>query len=114
MIRRPPRSTLFPYTTLFRSREPGGARATNRLRPDVRWGSRCDSRADGRGARAPQDAREGHRGEDLPALCDDRVRRLVYASDDPLFERRPSSAGFAGATILGEVSEGAVEAPSDE
>src|SRR3712207_8435547 len=24
MIRRPPRSTLFPYTTLFRSRLPGG------------------------------------------------------------------------------------------
>src|SRR3712207_7468927 len=28
MIRRPPRSTLFPYTTLFRS-----ARSTNRPRP---------------------------------------------------------------------------------
>src|SRR5260221_7810920 len=26
MIRRPPRSTLFPYTTLFRSRPDGGAR----------------------------------------------------------------------------------------
>src|SRR2546430_11313110 len=25
MIRRPPRSTLFPYTTLFRSRDPGRA-----------------------------------------------------------------------------------------
>src|SRR3712207_7013009 len=25
MIRRPPRSTLFPYTTLFRSRDPRGA-----------------------------------------------------------------------------------------
>src|SRR5256885_9520246 len=25
MIRRPPRSTLFPYTTLFRSRETGGS-----------------------------------------------------------------------------------------
>src|SRR3712207_8045778 len=25
MIRRPPRSTLFPYTTLFRSRGPGDA-----------------------------------------------------------------------------------------
>src|SRR3989442_13753583 len=25
MIRRPPRSTLFPYTTLFRSEGPGGA-----------------------------------------------------------------------------------------
>src|SRR2546426_3607200 len=28
MIRRPPRSTLFPYTTLFRSRDSGKARAT--------------------------------------------------------------------------------------
>src|SRR2546423_7104954 len=26
MIRRPPRSTLFPYTTLFRSRTPAGFR----------------------------------------------------------------------------------------
>src|SRR5204863_6536130 len=26
MIRRPPRSTLFPYTTLFRSRRPRGPR----------------------------------------------------------------------------------------
>src|SRR3712207_7529532 len=35
MIRRPPRSTLFPYTTLFRSRRPraGGPRAVHR---DVR------------------------------------------------------------------------------
>src|SRR2546426_7394600 len=31
MIRRPPRSTLFPYTTLFRSRE--GSRAPDRSRP---------------------------------------------------------------------------------
>src|SRR5260221_10819331 len=27
MIRRPPRSTLFPYTTLFRSRQRAGAQA---------------------------------------------------------------------------------------
>src|SRR5438034_5494714 len=32
MIRRPPRSTLFPYTTLFRSRRGDGARARD-LRP---------------------------------------------------------------------------------
>src|SRR2546426_8365356 len=34
MIRRPPRSTLFPYTTLFRSRRPGRrrrARAAHRV-----------------------------------------------------------------------------------
>src|SRR3712207_8581073 len=30
MIRRPPRSTLFPYTTLFRSREPGVGWITER------------------------------------------------------------------------------------
>src|SRR2546425_9038347 len=32
MIRRPPRSTLFPYTTLFRSDRQGGARAHGDLR----------------------------------------------------------------------------------
>src|SRR5256885_12242286 len=30
MIRRPPRSTLFPYTTLFRSRSPSSAEAIAR------------------------------------------------------------------------------------
>src|SRR2546425_9529416 len=37
MIRRPPRSTLFPYTTLFRSAEPAAqrvrARASERQKP---------------------------------------------------------------------------------
>src|SRR5688572_32391827 len=33
MIRRPPRSTLFPYTTLFRS---GGMRTTEKLSRSVR------------------------------------------------------------------------------
>src|SRR5256885_12411137 len=31
MIRRPPRSTLFPYTTLFRSRSDGAGGRGNRL-----------------------------------------------------------------------------------
>src|SRR2546430_3566935 len=35
MIRRPPRSTLFPYTTLFRSEGGGGLRARRR---DIRGG----------------------------------------------------------------------------
>src|SRR3712207_7646516 len=38
MIRRPPRSTLFPYTTLFRSRSPGVR---------VRGGARLLGRAGG-------------------------------------------------------------------
>src|SRR3712207_8077445 len=33
MIRRPPRSTLFPYTTLFRSRACTGCSACRRPRP---------------------------------------------------------------------------------
>src|SRR3984957_20792392 len=40
MIRRPPRSTLFPYTTLFRSRQSGrsrhGARSTDCCRKEKR------------------------------------------------------------------------------
>src|SRR5437870_11383249 len=42
MIRRPPRSTLFPYTTLFRSRPPRtGARPRNReFGARATWGSR--------------------------------------------------------------------------
>src|SRR5437870_9676123 len=42
MIRRPPRSTLFPYTTLFRSRQNGtgrdlGGRQHDRLRQHRAW-----------------------------------------------------------------------------
>src|SRR3712207_8858879 len=33
MIRRPPRSTLFPYTTLFRSRPAAAASQRERVRP---------------------------------------------------------------------------------
>src|SRR2546426_3530871 len=36
MIRRPPRSTLFPYTTLFRSRVAGRRRARHLVRPGAR------------------------------------------------------------------------------
>src|SRR3712207_7203243 len=36
MIRRPPRSTLFPYTTLFRSGALGGDRVDGRGRPALR------------------------------------------------------------------------------
>src|SRR2546430_9927340 len=33
MIRRPPRSTLFPYTTLFRSHAPHGSNGCRGVRP---------------------------------------------------------------------------------
>src|SRR3712207_7586062 len=61
MIRRPPRSTLFPYTTLFRS---GAGRAHPRER-------RSNARERGRVARAGRDARRGA----PPRLV--RAQRLV-------------------------------------
>src|SRR5437870_9629214 len=36
MIRRPPRSTLFPYTTLFRSQRPGRRHRRRRVRTEPR------------------------------------------------------------------------------
>src|SRR5260221_6436100 len=49
MIRRPPRSTLFPYTTLFRSRPVRGSRRLSTLRrqerlPECRGGDRKSTR----------------------------------------------------------------------
>src|SRR5438309_9141057 len=44
MIRRPPRSTLFPYTTLFRSYYAFGAAGVNTYRkilPNARWEKDC-------------------------------------------------------------------------
>src|SRR2546425_7612631 len=44
MIRRPPRSTLFPYTTLFRSRPRGRGRGCRRRRGGLRAGTPAASR----------------------------------------------------------------------
>src|SRR5712675_2982573 len=50
MIRRPPRSTLFPYTTLFRSHAGSTAKANStRRRIGSRW--RCESRRDRKSTR---------------------------------------------------------------
>src|SRR2546430_3169490 len=54
MIRRPPRSTLFPYTTLFRSEL--------RQRAAVGHGAESRLRLPGRAARAPRRAGENGTG----------------------------------------------------
>src|SRR2546430_3552168 len=51
MIRRPPRSTLFPYTTLFRSGRPGGGPWGRRAGRSSRYARRSSSRARARGPR---------------------------------------------------------------
>src|SRR3712207_8248421 len=59
MIRRPPRSTLFPYTTLFRSRPPGPTGARRRV-PRRRRGRGGHPRR----ARPPPERRPGIGGGD--------------------------------------------------
>src|SRR3712207_7457208 len=66
MIRRPPRSTLFPYTTLFRSRDPAGRR-----------GLAAGDPAAVRGAAGPQERRPARpAGPARPPAADRKSTRL--------------------------------------
>src|SRR3712207_7314422 len=60
MIRRPPRSTLFPYTTLFRSRgrPPARGELPHPICAEVRQAGARPSRLRGGGARGPRLARD--------------------------------------------------------
>src|SRR2546427_7872044 len=75
MIRRPPRSTLFPYTTLFRSRRAGDAQ--DRLVRDAPGATAPDAvhrapLSDRRGERDDTDRRDRRR----PARPDRKSTRL--------------------------------------
>src|SRR5256885_16751757 len=89
MIRRPPRSTLFPYTTLFRSADgvppPLPARARPRPRRHARRAAaeavgppRVASRPDG-GRLRPPPAREGRPAGIRAHVHPDAVRRRLPA-----------------------------------
>src|SRR5256885_16978251 len=82
MIRRPPRSTLFPYTTLFRSRlDPrasGDRRATRQGRADGAW-------------RRYALLRPRHGDGVLRCWAPERApRRAAHPADDRLALRPPS------------------------
>src|SRR3712207_7061180 len=67
MIRRPPRSTLFPYTTLFRSDDAGDARL--RLLALDRLGAVLgDAALPGHGALPPGEGRGAARGREVERL----------------------------------------------
>src|SRR3712207_6971819 len=68
MIRRPPRSTLFPYTTLFRSACGGGAAGRTEGRPHS---ARRGTAADRRVVEPDPDRRHARRS----ALCRHRRQR---------------------------------------
>src|SRR2546430_10631274 len=74
MIRRPPRSTLFPYTTLFRSAEGSRGRAdprgrTRENRPRQDRGPRNVQRRGGRGDRKSTRLNSSHSQISYAVFC---------------------------------------------
>src|SRR2546426_8593031 len=95
MIRRPPRSTLFPYTTLFRSRIPRrrgaaseGGRATDQGNDRARGGGGGGARASRTQGSRASGARAGHhhavpgRRHGTSAPARDTVVRQVRRSEE--------------------------------
>src|SRR6266702_7105934 len=80
MIRRPPRSTLFPYTTLFRSgggiTRAGGWRAPSRGRPPPR-SEEHTSELQSRGHRVCRLLLEKKKEKELVQCCNVEKRKLV-------------------------------------
>src|SRR5256886_13300292 len=107
MIRRPPRSTLFPYTTLFRSRGAGSgapqarARELPARRARRRGGRRVGRRrGPGPGPRVPRRRRRPGLSPRLPASGS--LRRPAAVSRAPriyISAGEPSGAGHPAAVV---------------
>src|SRR5256885_7045470 len=80
MIRRPPRSTLFPYTTLFRSRAAGGVQDVDRV------GGGAAEAAEGAARGHGADEHAGVEGEVVhpDAVAEDRDRKSTRLNSSHL------------------------------
>src|SRR2546426_6746168 len=101
MIRRPPRSTLFPYTTLFRSPPPLAPRGEDGAR-DATHGRGGVRRVAAEGARALPPAhaeelaaREPAAAPDIRELAHQRGRRRVLLHQLPLEQRLDAAVRHA-------------------
>src|SRR5256885_11829773 len=89
MIRRPPRSTLFPYTTLFRSlrrriapARRAAARSPPHVRPVVRWSQARPFQGRGYPPDPPVHRSEEHTSE-LQSPCNLVCRLLLEKKKQP-------------------------------
>src|SRR5260221_6944742 len=93
MIRRPPRSTLFPYTTLFRSVETGSAgppwRALLRVRLRVPHGSRT------RGGRRRQPEAEDDQARDRKSTRLNSSHTVISYAVFCLKKKKSNRQGFS-------------------
>src|SRR3712207_7156863 len=83
MIRRPPRSPLFPYTTLFRSGDPATFLVAYDVAPAVSDGERCTNE------RIPK-AKERLRARLLDGVAAAQLYNPVHSSDNPRSEEHTS------------------------
>src|SRR5438034_5240236 len=91
MIRRPPRSTLFPYTTLFRS----SSRYAGR--------SKGSAHGDGRGADGASGGRSEEHTSELQSHSEVVCRLLLEKKKDDNSEESPSEAEASfGASVKQE------------
>src|SRR5207253_10712191 len=77
-LQRPPRSTLFPYTTLFRSLFPGERGRTPRARRPLTWRQHGSSERHGAGERdgAPGGAGGHALHQDVPGRSEEHTSEL--------------------------------------
>src|SRR2546422_9464957 len=104
MIRRPPRSTLFPYTTLFRSGAGDGAEVHARLRDAVVTLVEIERAADVIGLGAQGDApaiaeRLRHAGADLDLLAQAGVGAPTEPTRDPAQRARQQHGRLVAAGV---------------
>src|SRR2546425_6214994 len=88
MIRRPPRSTLFPYTTLFRSHEP------DLLRDDALIGIHCRT-----GCKGDLDSRSEEHTSELQSLAY-LVCRLLLEKKKKILSIRLLELDYNQGTLL--------------
>src|SRR2546430_12249654 len=82
MIRRPPRSTLFPYTTLFRSAEQAAA---GEHPPEQRRSARAPHVEEGRESRSEEHTSELQSQSNLVCrLLLEKKKKVTYSTNLPL------------------------------
>src|SRR5258705_4621093 len=96
MIRRPPRSTLFPYTTLFRSIYASNPRGTST--PNLATGS---SPRDGQG-RAPLQSRRGLKSTCL-TIIPTSISSVGFLLENRGFEQFPPNRGLGQSPQVDEL-----------
>src|SRR2546422_8366732 len=100
MIRRPPRSTLFPYTTLFRSemRKTPLTRRRNPRYPRRGWKNGCHSRC-----QPDCDFTDAGRSEEHTSELQSRLHlvcRLLLEKKKKTTDQNAAARPYAGCTIL--------------